>query len=266
MIAKAGHDFDIILITGEYYDDHPLSPVGIIAKVLDAKGYRVGIIEKPLTREHYTNLGAPRLCFGVTSGSIDSMLHNYTPMKRKRSEDKHSIMHTMPDRAVIVYCNKIKEYFKPSTIVIGGIEASLRRFAHYDYWENAVRRSILLDSRADVLVYGNGEKQILEITSRLSKERELDGIEGTCILRKGLDPTFELLPSLAEVTQDKKKFCEMQKQFSNSKNLAQEYTNNYVLHNKYPRYTTEDLDWIYSLPFSRKLHPRSLLKMVSSRS
>jgi len=261
MIAKTGDGFDIILITGEYYDDHPLSPVGIIAKVLDAKGYRVGIIEKPMTKDHYTRLGAPRLCFGVTSGSIDSMLNNYTPMKRKRIEDKHSTVNAMPDRAVIVYCNKIKEYFKPSTIVIGGIEASLRRFAHYDYWENAVRRSILLDSRANILVYGNGEKQIIEIADRIKKEQLLSGIEGTCILSKDLDPSFELLPSFTQVAEDTKKFCKMQMQFSNTKNLAQEYTNNYVLQYKYPRYTTEDLDWIYSLTYSRKLHPKSLLNM-----
>lgn len=261
MIAKVGHDFDIILITGEYYDDHPLSPVGVIAKVLDAKGYRVGIIEKPLTKEHYTKLGSPQLCFGVTSGSIDSMLNNYTPMKRKRIEDRYSKVAAMPDRAVIVYCNKIKEYFKPSTIVIGGIEASLRRFAHYDYWENAIRRSILLDSRATLLVYGNGEKQIIEIIERIKKGRDLHGIEGTCILSKDLDPSFELLPSFTEVVGDKKKFCKMQIQFSNTKNLAQEYTNNYVLQYKYPRYSTEDLDWIYSLHYSRKFHPRSLLKM-----
>jgi uncharacterized radical SAM protein YgiQ len=261
MIAKTGDGFDIILITGEYYDDHPLSPVGIIAKVLDAKGYRVGIIEKPLTKEHYTKLGAPRLCFGVTSGSIDSMLNNYTPMKRKRIEDAYSTVNAMPDRAVIVYCNKIKEYFKPSTIVIGGIEASLRRFAHYDYWENAVRRSILLDSRANLLVYGNGEKQIIEIAARIDEGQELAGIEGTCVLGKDLDSTFELLPSFTEVVRDTKKFCEMQMQFSNTKNLAQEYTNNYVIQYKYPHYTTEDLDRIYSLPYSRKLHPRSLLKM-----
>lgn len=261
MIAKTGRDFDIILITGEYYDDHPLSPVGVIAKVLDAKGYRVGIIEKPQTKEHYTRLGAPRLCFGVTSGSIDSMLNNYTPMMRKRIEDRHSKVSAMPDRAVIVYCNKIKEYFKPSTIVIGGIEASLRRFAHYDYWENAVRRSILLDSRANILVYGNGEKQILEIADRIKRGDDIRGIEGTCILSKDLDPSFERLPSFREASVDKKKFCEMQMQFSNNKNLAQEYTNNYVLQYKYPRYTTKDLDWIYSLNYSRKLHSKSLLSM-----
>jgi uncharacterized radical SAM protein YgiQ len=261
MIAKTGCDFDIILISGEYYDDHPLSPVGVIAKVLDSKGYRVGIIEKPEIKDHYTRLGAPRLCFGVTSGSIDSMVHNYTPLKRKRVEDKYSDATKMPDRAVIFYCNKLKEYFKSSVIVIGGIEASLRRFAHYDYWDNNIRRSILLDSRANILVYGNGEKQIIEITERLKQRKELRGIEGTCVLSKDPDVSFEILPSFKEVIEDKRKFCDMQMKFSNKKNLAQEYTNNYVLQYKYPEYTTRDLDWIYSLEYSRKLHPRSLLKM-----
>jgi uncharacterized radical SAM protein YgiQ len=261
MITNTGNDLDIILISGEYYDDHPLSPVGIIARVLDAKGYRVGIIEKPQRKEEYTRLGAPHLCFGITSGSIDSMLHNYTPLKRKRIEDIHSKVTTLPDRAVIFYCNKVKEYFKSSILVIGGIEASLRRFAHYDYWDNALRRSILLDSRANILVYGNGEKQILEIASRLKQGETLHGIEGTCILSKDLDRSFEMLPSFNEVTVDKKKFCDMQMGFSNAKNLAQEYTNSYVLQFKYPRYTTKDLDWIYSLGYTRKLHPKSLLKM-----
>jgi uncharacterized radical SAM protein YgiQ len=261
MIARTGSNFDIILISGEYYDDHPLSPVGVIAKVLDAKGYRVGIIEKPEIKEDYTKLGAPLLCFGVTSGSIDSMVHNYTPLKHKRVEDKYSDATKMPDRAVIYYCNKLREYFKSSAIVIGGIEASLRRFAHYDYWDNNIRRSILLDSRANILVYGNGEKQIIEIAERLKHQKDLRGIEGTCILGKDLDATFEHLPSFKEVVEDKKKFCDMQMKFSNNKNLAQEYTNSYVLQYKYPEYTTSDLDWIYSLDYSRKLHPKSLLKM-----
>ncbi len=261
MIAKTGDGFDIVLVSGEYYDDHPLSPVGVIARVLDAKGYRVGIIEKPETNEQYTRLGAPRLCFGITSGSIDSMIHNYTPLKRKRMEDKHSDATKIPDRAVIFYCNKIKENFKSGIIVIGGIEASLRRFAHYDYWDNNIRRSILLDSRANILVYGNGEKQIIEIADRLKKGKKLDGIPGTCVLRKSLDSSFEILPTFSEVVFDKRKFCEMQLTFSNDKNLAQEYTNSYVVQYKYPQYTTKDLDWIYSLGFTRKMHPKSLLKM-----
>ena len=262
MISMTGKDFDVILITGEYYDDHPLSPAGVIAKALEAKRFSVGIIEKPESKEDYTKLGMPKLCFCVTSGSMDSMINNYTPLKKKRAEDKHSAATGMPDRAVIVYCNKIREYFKQSKIVIGGVEASLRRFAHYDYWENRVRRSILLDSRADILVYGNGEKQIIEIAEKLRKGEDLKGIKGTCVVSKTADSSFEKLPSFKEVTKDFKKFCAMQAAFSNSKNLAQEYDNNYVLQYKYPRYTPKDLDWIYSLNYSRKLHPKSLLKMA----
>jgi uncharacterized radical SAM protein YgiQ len=262
MIAKAGSGFDIILVSGEYYDDHPLSPVGIIARVLDAKGYRVGVIEKPVTPQDFTKLGAPRLCFAVTSGSIDSMLNNYTPMKHRRSEDSYAKPSAMPDRAVIVYCQKLKAAYKETPLVIGGIEASLRRFAHYDYWENRIRRSILFDSRATILVYGNGEKQIEEIAKRLSTKQSLLGIEGTCIVNKTLEDGFEVMPSFDEVDKNPVKFCEMQRMFSNDRNLAQPYTNNYVLQYHAPRYTTKDLDDIYSLPFTRMMHPKSLLKMA----
>lgn len=262
MISKSGKDFDIIIITAEYYGDHPYSPAGIIAKVLDAKGFSVGIIEKPEKKEDFVKLGRPKLCFCITSGSIDSMLNNYTPLKKSRIEDKHSPTNKMPDRAVIFYCNKVKEYFKGTKIVIGGIEASLRRFAHYDYWDNNVRRSIILDSRADILVYGNGEKQIIEIAQRIKRGKELKGILGTCILSKDIDNSFEKLPSFPEVKADKIKFCKMQAAFSNRKNLAQEYNNNYVLQYKFPNYTQEDLDWIYSLDFSRKLRKNSLLALA----
>ena len=263
MISKTGNNFDIILLTAEYYDDHPLSPAGVIARVLDASGFDIGIIEKPKTKEDFTKLGTPKLCFCVTSGSVDSMLNNYTTLKRNRAKDKHASATEMPDRAVIVYCNKIKEYCnKDKKIVIGGIEASLRRFAHYDYWDNCLRRSILLDSRADILVYGNGEKQVIEIARRLKNNRDLAGIEGTCILGKDPDPSFEFLPSFEEVKNDKIKFCRMHTAFSNYKNLAQEYNNNFVLQYRYPDYTPEDLDWIYSLPYSRKLNPMSLLSMA----
>ena len=283
MISTTGKDFDVILVSGEYYDDHPLSPVGIIARVLDAKGYRVGIIEKPETKADFIKLGAPILFFGVTSGSIDSMLYNYSPLKRKRSEDPTQFITKIPERAVIFYCNKLREYFKNCMLIIGGVEASLRRFAHYDYWDNKVRKSILLDSRANILVYGNGEKQIIEITQRVKEKKELLGIEGTCILSKTIpaDVTanafavtrrshveckFETLPAFSEVKDDNKdskiKFCQMQVKFSNDKNLAQKYDNNYVLQYKSPRYTSEELDWSYSLPYSRKMHPKSLLEMA----
>ncbi|KYC46526.1 MAG: hypothetical protein AMQ74_01795 [Candidatus Methanofastidiosum methylothiophilum] len=262
MIAKSGTDFDIIIITAEYYDDHPLSPSGVISRVLDSKGYKVGIIEKPSAKEDFLKLGPPKLFFAVTSGSIDSMLHNYTPLKKRRLDDPYSNLSLMPDRALIVYCNKIREYFKLAVIVIGGIEASMRRFAHYDYWDNNVRRSIIFDTRANILVYGNGEKQILEIAERSKKILSLKGIPGTCVISKDLEEGFEKLPSFKEVKEDPLKFCEMQKALLNNKNLAQFYDNNYLLQYSYPNYTTEDLDWIYSLPYSRKLHPDSLLKMA----
>ncbi len=262
MISKLGKDFDIIIITAEYYDDHPLSPSGVLSRILDSKGYKVGIIEKPQSKEDYIKLGSPKLFFAVTSGSIDCMVHNYTPLKKRRSEDPHSKLSLIPDRALILYCNKIKEFFKSSIIVIGGFEASMRRFAHYDYWNNDIRRSIIFDTRANILVYGNGEKQILEIAKRVENKLDLKGILGTCIISKELDENFETLPSFKEVKEDPAKFCEMQKALSNNKNLAQFYDNNYLLQYSYPEYTQEDLDWIYSLPYSRKLHPESLLKMA----
>jgi len=261
MITRTGADNDIILVSAEQYEDHPLSPVGVIARVLDDKGYQVGIVEKPRDEADITRLGIPRLFFGVTSGSTDSMVHNYTPLKRRREDDAHNRIGKVPDRAVIVYCNLIKRYFKDTTIVIGGVEASLRRFAHYDYWDNKLRRSILLDSRADILVYGNGEKQVMEIASRLSRGKDLDGIEGTCVLRKEAG-SAEKMPSYTEVSDDPAKFCDMTAQLTNRKDLAQEYTNNYVVQYRYPRYTSEDLDWLYSLPFSRVLQPGSPLEMA----
>ena len=262
MISRKGKNFDIILISAEYWDDHPFSPVGMIARVLDSKGYKVGIIEKPMTEKAFTRLGEPKLFFGVTAGSIDSMLNNYTPLKKERSKDSTQDNLPMPDRAIIVYCNALRRYFKGCQIVIGGIEASLRRFAHYDYWDNDLRRSIMYDSRANVLVYGNGEMQITELAERASQGREFDGIPGICVISKEVPADFKKLPSWHEVKNSKEKFCEMQIGFSVDKNLAQEYDNNYLLQYKYPEYTSQYLDWLYSLPFKRKLHPGSQLFMA----
>jgi uncharacterized radical SAM protein YgiQ len=254
-----GTEFDVIIITAEYYEDHPFSPTAIIAKVLSAKGYSVGIIEKPKIKEDFLKLGSPKLFFCIASGSFDSMLCNYTPMKRKREDEE---IQGIPERAVIFYCNKLKEYFKPCKIIIGGIESSLRRFAHYDYWDNKVRKSILLDSRADLLIYGNGEKQIIQSAERLSSGQDLHDIPGTCILSKVLPKNFTLLPSFSEVSQSPESFCRMQSFFSNDRDLAQEYDNNYVLQHRYPIYTSQDLDWIYSLDYSRRLRFDSPLKMA----
>jgi uncharacterized radical SAM protein YgiQ len=258
MITTAGRGFDIILISGEPYVDHPLSAVGVIARVLDARGYKVGIVGRPEWKRNkdFLKLGRPRLYFGITSGSMDSLLINYTPLKRLRAEDPRDPRHSgIPDRAVLVYANKVKHLFPGSRIVIGGIEASLRRFAHYDYWENKVRRSLLLDSRADILVYGPGELQAIEIARRLERGENLLGISGTCVLRREIPDGFEQLPSFEEVSEDAEKFCEAQRLFSSWRPLAQAHAGRFVLQFPLPEYTREDLDWIYSLPYSRKVPP-----------
>ncbi len=257
VISRTGSEFDIILISAEYWDDHPLSPVGMIARVLDAEGFSVGIIEKPLVEADFTKLGSPKLFFGVTSGSIDSMLNNYTPLKKMRRDEPD-----MPDRALIVYCNALRRYFKGCRIIIGGIEASLRRFAHYDYWDNDLRRSILYDCRADVLVYGNGEKQIVQLAKKASDGQELTGVKGTCIISKEVPDDFHQLPSFTEIKASKEKFCEMQAGFSINKNLAQQYEHDFLLQFRSPNYSSDHLDRLYSMEFSRKMHSRSNLKMA----
>jgi len=258
MIARKGSRFDIILISGEPYVDHPLSGIGVIARVLDAKGYRVGVVGRPDWKkdEDFRKLGRPRLFFGITSGSIDSLLVNYTPLKRRRSRDPHAPYRSgIPDRAVLVYSNKIKQLFPDSIIVIGGVESSLRRFAHYDYWEDRVRRSILLDSRADILVYGPGELQAIEIARRLEREEDMAGISGTCVVRAEMPSNYEALPSFEEVCQDPELFSKAQNLFSNRRHLAQLHANRFVLQYPMPDYRREDLDWIYGLPYSREIPP-----------
>jgi len=257
MITTKDRENDILLITGEPYEDHPMSPSGVIARVLDHEGYRVGVIEDPRNQEALLKLGIPKLFVGVTSGSIDSMLNNYTPMKRKRANDPHSRALKLPNRAVIFYSNLVKRHMKGVPLVIGGIESSLRRFAHYDYWDNGIRRSILQDSRADLLVFGNGEKQVIEIAGRLRKGKDMGGIEGTCELVREKPKDYLALPSFDRVTSSPKDFCRMQAMFTNRLGLAQEYLNSFVVQHPYPTYTTEDLDRIYSLNFSRKLRKGS---------
>src|SRR5450432_4916836 len=163
---------DVIIVTGDAYVDHPSFGMAIIGRVLEAHGFRVGIIAQPDWRStiDFEALGAPRLFFGVTGGNMDSMVNRYTSDRRVRSDDAYTPTGAggkRPDRCVIVYSQRIRESYKGVPIVIGGIEASLRRIAHFDYWSEHVRRSILVDAKADLLVYGNGERQIAEIARRL---------------------------------------------------------------------------------------------------
>ena len=248
--------YDIIFVLGEVFFDHPLSGVAILKRLLEKNGYTVGIIEKPTTEEEIKRLGTPNLFFGVSSGAIDSMVRNYTPLKKLRSEDDYdNYEENVPDRAVIVYSNWIKKNFKDSKIILGGTEASLRRFTHYDYWQNRLRKSILLDTRADLLVYGNGEKQILEVAQRIKDGQEISEMLGTCLLSRELPEGFTLLPSEEEVSESdqrsKEKFMQMQLLINNYTNLAQKTGQRYVLQYKSPHYTPKDLDEYYELPFTR---------------
>jgi len=252
-------EYDIIIITGEKYFDHPLCGVAIIKRILEKNGYKVGIIETPKTSGDVKNLGTPKLFFGITSGSIDSMLRNYTALKKPREENK-KLKYTkeVQDRAVIVYSNWLKEHYKNTKIVLGGVEASLRRFAHYDYWDDKIRKPILQDTRADILVYGYGEKQILEIAKRIKNNEELKGIEGTSIRSRELPEGFLQLPSYEEVIESKEKFCDMQNMINSDNNLAQKTGSYYILQYKFPQYTTKELDEYYELPYTREINSEHL--------
>jgi uncharacterized radical SAM protein YgiQ len=256
--------YDIIFITGEIFFDHPLNGIAILKKVLEDKGYKIGIIETPKTELDITELGKPNLFFAISSGSIDSMVRNYTPLKKKRSEDKNlNYIQEVPDRALIVFSNWIRHQYKDSIIVLGGIEASLRRFVHYDYWDNKLRKPILFDTRADIMTYGCSEKQIIEIAEKIKNNQSLKKIKGTCIISKDLDLDLDRieenikLPSWDEVSESKEKYCDMQNLFSVEKNLYQKIDNRYIIQYNYPNYSSNDLDYYYSFPYSRKM-PKNL--------
>ncbi|MBT3298286.1 YgiQ family radical SAM protein [archaeon] len=246
--------YDIIFLLGEVFFDHPMSGVAILKRLLEKKGYTVGVIEQPTKEEDIISLGQPKLFFGITSGAIDSMVRNYTPLKRSRAEDEYNDYdENVPDRAVTVFSNWARKNFKETPIVIGGTEATLRRFTHFDYWQNRLRKSILLDSRANILVYGNGEKQILEVAQRIKDKKELNNIEGTCIISRELPEDFQLLPTEEEVIDSKEQFCKMQIMINNHQNIAQQTGKRYILQYKSPKYTSKDLDEYYEMPFTRKI-------------
>src|SRR5580704_11659173 len=193
MDALGWDSCDIILVTGDAYVDHPSFGMGVIGRALEAQGFRVGIIAQPDWHDTaaFCELGRPNLFFGITAGNMDSMVNRYTADRRIRSDDAYTpggVGGKRPDRAVIVYAQRVREAFKDVPIIIGGIEASLRRIAHFDYWSEKVRRSILLDAKADLLVYGNAERQICEIAHRLAAGEAIEAIRdvrGTAFVRRG---------------------------------------------------------------------------------
>ncbi|MBP1748739.1 MAG: YgiQ family radical protein [Deltaproteobacteria bacterium] len=269
-VRKLGWDrLDIILVTGDAYVDHPSYGAAVMGRVLEAHGFKVGIIAQPEFKnaQAFKRLGKPRLFFGITAGNMDSMVANYTAHKRQRKTDDYSPggkPGLRPDHAAIVYANRVREAFKDVPIVLGGIEASLRRFAHYDWWKDEVKRSILLDSRADILVYGMGETQIVDIAHRAAAGNPFSGIPGTALIAKSLDNEQNIIeiPSYEEVKADPDKFneafisiLENQDPFRGAV-IAQKHASRYVI--QYPPALPvygKELDAIYELPYARAWHP-----------
>ncbi len=259
---------DVILVTGDGYVDHPAFGCAVIARTLLEAGYRVGIIAQPDWRkvEPFQALGRPGLFFGVTAGNVDSMVANYTPGHQRRRRDDYAPggrAGLRPNRAVTVYSNMVRRAYKDVGLVLGGIEASLRRLAHYDSWEDAVRGSLLLDARADVLVYGMGERAVVEIARRMDAKESLAGIPGTCVLAK--DPPagdVVIMPALDEVRQNKASFARaFRSWYAEAGNpegrvVSQCHGDRYVV--QYPvgaPMKPGALDRVYDLPYARTTHP-----------
>lgn len=264
---------DFIIVTGDAYIDHHSFGTAVISRVLENAGYKIGIISQPNWNniDDFKKLGRPRLAFLVNAGNMDSMVNHYTVSKRIREKDYYSPggkMGLRPDRATIVYCNKVREAFKDVDILIGGVEASLRRFAHYDYWSDKVRQSILIDSGADLLVYGMSEKQIVEVANYLNDgfpAKYIRSVAGTCYTVDSLDELYEEyieIPTFKEVASDIEKYCEAfriqyeEQDPFRGHTLVQRNLDKYVVINKPERpLVREELDIVYGLPYQKDYHP-----------
>ncbi|MDR3281250.1 MAG: YgiQ family radical SAM protein [Synergistaceae bacterium] len=274
MSTRGWHELDFLCVTGDAYVDHPSFGTAVVSRVLESLGYRVGIVAQPdwRARDDFTAMGRPRLGVMVSAGNLDSMLSNYSSPGKRRARDSYSPdgkPRRRPDRATIAYCNRIREIWGDIPLIIGGIEASLRRMAHYDYWANEVRRSILADSRADLLIYGMAEPQ-LELMARAlgdgAQVRDIHDIPGTCwkthsVMDAGRGD-FVRIPSFDEVKADKKAFAEAFRVFYEEQNFAsgravvQDQGAWLVVQNPpAPPLATGELDAVYSLPYTRKPHP-----------
>ncbi|MBN1372648.1 MAG: YgiQ family radical SAM protein [Anaerolineaceae bacterium] len=267
-------ELDVILVTGDSYIDSPYIGAAVIGKLLQREGYRVGIIAQPdpATDEDITRLGAPRLFWGVTAGCVDSMVANYTALKKKRHNDDYTPggdNNRRPDRASIVYANLIRRASKRAfpnapvpPIVLGGIEASLRRVAHYDYWTDRLRGSLLFDAKADYLLYGMAEKAVLELAGCLRDGLDPRAVRGLCYIGKEAPAGYLELPSLETVTADKLAFIEMFHAFYrnndplSAQGLAQRHGERYLIQNPpAPHQTQAELDSVYALEYERAQHP-----------
>lgn len=269
-------EFDIILVTGDAYVDHPSFGMALIGRVLWDAGFSVGIITQPdwKSNDDFMRLGKPRLFFGVTSGNVDSLVNNYTANLKIRSDDVYSPGGKgglRPNRAAIVYSDKLHSIFPDTPIVLGGIEASLRRFAHYDHWSDSVRQSILADAPADILVFGMGERQVVQIADRLLKGeniKEISDIPGTAIK---MEPSkwrsighedYREIPGFSDVSRDKELYAKafnlhyQEQDPIRGRTVVQPHPKTIIIQNKPAMpLSSQELDNVYELPFSRKAHP-----------
>ncbi len=278
MRERGWQQADFVLVTGDAYVDHHSFGTAIIGRLLERYGYKVAVLPQPdyKSAEDFQRFGKPRLGFLINSGVVDSMVNNYSVFKHRRKTDEYAPggkAGNRPDRAVIVYANRAKEAYKDVPVIIGGIEASLRRLGHYDYWSDKVRRSILLDSKADLLIYGMGERAVIEIAEALDSgiaARDITWVRGTCYRAKDLaiaegagEGSLKILPSFDEISADKEAYARsFALQFKNNDSisavaLAEKYTDTvYVIQNPpQPPLEREELDDVYALPFENEWHP-----------
>ena len=268
-VRKLGWDrLDIILVTGDAYVDSPNMGSAVIGQVLMDRGYRVGIISQPDTESDrdISRLGEPLLYWGVTAGSVDSMISNYTALMKRRMRDDLTPggeNTRRPDRALIVYTNLIRRYFRNTApVVLGGIEASLRRIAHYDAKDNRIRRSVLFDAKADVLVYGMGERASVELAENIQKGLGHEGVRGTCTISREAPEGYMEIPSFESAASDSAVFEEMFRVFCenseapSASGMLQRHGDRFLVHNPpQEALTSEELDRVYELPYERELHP-----------
>ncbi len=268
MDALGWKQCDVILVSGDAYIDSPFIGVATVGRMLEKLGYKVGIIGQPDVNsdKDIKRLGEPRLYWGVSGGSIDSMVANYTATKKFRNSDDYTPggkNTKRPDRAVLVYTNLIRQNFKNTVpVVLGGIEASLRRVTHYDYWSNKLRKPILFDSKADILIYGMGEQAIRDLTRALDKGYDWKDVRGVCYIDKDPIESYHQLPSHEECLADKEKYIDLFDLFYDNndpiaaKGLCQKIDTRYSIQNPPCDYLNEpEMDEVSALPFTRELHP-----------
>ncbi len=273
MDERGIQQLDFVYVIGDAYVDHPSFGHAIISRVLEAHGYTVGIISQPDWKDDHSIsiLGEPRLGFLVAAGNMDSMVNHYTVSKKRRSTDAYTpggVMGKRPDYATITYCNLIRRNYKKTPIIIGGIEASLRRLAHYDYWSDSLKHSILLDSGADLLLYGMGERSIVEVADALNSGllvRDITFIDGTVYKTRKKEDIYDaiFLPDYSELKADKKNYAKsFYVQYQNTdpfsgKRLAESYDyKTFVVQNPPSKpLTIEEMDDVYALPYMRTYHP-----------